>query len=95
MLESLYTKENSRYPFTFACDFVRMAGLAHSRADASILLGKLADFVGLEHREMAEKVANQYIDYYAGLHELETKKEAMFIALRNGIEEMNKENPDA
>ena len=43
-------RESGRYPYTYACDLLRQAGLAESRADAAQLYNSWE-----EARELAER----------------------------------------
>jgi hypothetical protein len=71
------TKENSRYPYTYACDYIRMIpekemveslgvaiGVKLSRSEASQIRSKIADVIGMDDRELAEKLADAYLKEY-------------------------------
>jgi hypothetical protein len=55
---------DSRYPYTYACDFIRMAGpvgpegVVLSRSDASQIRQKIADVLGMDDRKLACKLAD-------------------------------------
>jgi hypothetical protein len=55
---------DSRYPYTYACDFIRMAGpvgpkgVVLSRSDASQICQTIADVLGMDNHELACKLAD-------------------------------------
>ena len=55
----------SRYPYTHACDFIRMLaghnakGTKLSRADASHIRSTIAEIIGMDDEELAYKLANR------------------------------------
>lgn len=55
---------DSRYPYTYACDFIRMAGpvgsegVVLSRADASQIRQVFAKAIGMDDYELACKLAD-------------------------------------
>lgn len=61
----------SRYPYTYAADFVRLAtvdpnayiatGINVSRAEASRIRQSIARAIGMDDEELAQKLANQYL----------------------------------
>jgi len=66
--------EDGRYPYTYAADFIRMIpekefveslgisiGVKLSRSDASQIRSKIAEIIGMNDRELAEKLADQYL----------------------------------
>jgi hypothetical protein len=69
---------DSRYPYTYACDYIR--GLASrsgmstkiDRCDASKIISGVALVVGLSHEDLAIKLA----DYYKA-HERELEEASM------------------
>ncbi|MCU4119346.1 hypothetical protein [Variovorax sp. N23] len=65
-------KSHSRYPYTFACDFLRgkvddfnvdfgMRVPTISRSQASQAIGAIADVLGVTKQELAEKLADRWI----------------------------------
>lgn len=69
-------KENSRYPYTYACDMIR--GFAYgengcklSRAECSELLINLSKALDIDRGVFAKKLADYYLQ-----HEEELSKEA-------------------
>lgn len=52
-------REHSRYPYTYACDWLRMKGLAQSRSDAAQLING---------RDEAVILAEQYVTYFSLLN---------------------------
>lgn len=63
-------KQSHRYPYTYAYDWFRMAGLAESRADAA---GLFHDS-DLDKEAIVRQAADQYIDYYVELDAIEERK---------------------
>jgi hypothetical protein len=61
-------KEDSRYPYTYACDLIRMlagynsAGTKLSRADASHIRSKIAEIIGIPDEELANKLADYMLE---------------------------------
>lgn len=57
---------DSRYPYTYACDFLRAFGGADkggvklSRADASKMREQIAKAIGMTDEELAKKLADYY-----------------------------------
>ena len=55
---------DSRYPYTYACDFIRMTGpvgpkgVVLSRSDASQIRQSIADVLGMDDHELACKLAD-------------------------------------
>jgi len=74
-------KASSRYPYTYAADWVRMAGLADSRADAS-RWRKAVDVGDMDDAEFAALLANQYIDYWVAVEAADNNKTALFNKLK-------------
>ena len=55
-------ENDSRYPYTYACDFLRgLAGYGKlSRADASQVRSGIAEALGMADDELARKLADHY-----------------------------------
>lgn len=54
--------EDSRFPYTYACDYIRsFAGANFSRSEASQLRQVIADVVGVKDEELAVRLAKLYI----------------------------------
>lgn len=78
------TKEkiDTRYPYTYACDFMRAYGGAGSggvnlsRADASHMRTQIAKALGMPDEELAKKLA----DYYMANEETITASNADLVA---------------
>jgi len=68
-------KKNDRYPFTYACDWLREAGVADSRSDASDWITREAEILSTDKSYIARTLADQYINYYSKLEELNASKE--------------------
>lgn len=63
-------KDSPRYPYTFACDYLRMKvgddyvkGLP-SRAAMSHARSVIANVLGIEDKELAERLADRYLEEY-------------------------------
>lgn len=64
--------EDTRYPYTYAADYIRsMAGYIQpgqtggsklSRADAANIKAQIAKVIGMPEKELAEKLANYYLE---------------------------------
>jgi elongation factor P hydroxylase len=60
-------KVDSRYPYTYSCDFLRAYGGADkdgvrlSRSDASQVRGAVAKALGMPDEELARKLADYYL----------------------------------
>ncbi|MCY1407648.1 hypothetical protein D3C76_134810 [compost metagenome] len=61
------SSEDSRYPYTYACDFIRSiagygeGGTKLSRGDASQILVHIAEIIGMPDEELARKIADHYL----------------------------------
>lgn len=55
---------NTRYPYTYAYDWVREAGLAESRGDAAFWCKHEAIRRGVEKDYLCRILADQYVKYY-------------------------------
>jgi hypothetical protein len=72
-------KNSSRYPYTYACDFIRgmggydNKGIKMCRGDASIMIGKIGNILGMEEGELAKKLANYYIENEDAIAEEQSK----------------------
>ena len=54
-------KADNRYPYTYAADLIRsFVGPNLSRSDASSVWHGIAEVLGLDEQETAEKLANYY-----------------------------------
>lgn len=71
MADAEVMKQSPRYPYTYAYDWFRMAGVAESRADAAGLF-RGSD---LDKEAIVRKAADEYIAYYVGVEELERQKD--------------------
>jgi hypothetical protein len=64
---------DSRYPYTYAADYLRMfggynsGGVALSRSDASQIRRALAEALGMDDAELAKKLADHYLADEEGL----------------------------
>lgn len=76
-------KESSRYPYTYAYDLIREAGMADSRSDASrwveIVVGEDAE----KKRKFCVNLADQYIAYEAEVEILRARKNLILKEIRN------------
>lgn len=71
------SKEDSRYPYTYACDWLRMAGLAKSRSDASEVISKLATWRKIPREDQAKEIAGQYVRHFEERERLDDEKASM------------------
>jgi len=61
-------KSSSRYPYTYACDLIRMKGPTGphgtmlARADASQVRKLFAEVLGMDDQELAERLADYYLE---------------------------------
>lgn len=59
-------ESDSRYPYTYSCDLLRVlagfgdAGAKLSRSDASRLRGRISEAIGMEDEEIAKRLADYY-----------------------------------
>lgn len=67
-------KSDSRYPYTYACDFIRSVspwgddGCAISRATASQIRQIISLSLGIDDRKVAEKLADMSLKYEPVIH---------------------------
>jgi hypothetical protein len=66
------SKDSTRYPYTYAADLIRSIpekteihgmklGVVLSRSDASRIRQKIAEVLGIDDRELAEKLADEFL----------------------------------
>lgn len=66
-LENDMSSEDSRYPYTYACDFIRSiagygdGGTKLSRSDASQIRSRIAEILGMKDDDLAKKIADHYL----------------------------------
>ncbi len=59
---------DTRYPYTYSCDYIRHfspvneKGVILSRSDASNIREGIAKALNIDERELAEKLADYYLD---------------------------------
>jgi len=76
---------DSRYPYTYACDYIRRAGpvaqsgVVLSRSDASQIRRQIANALGMNDHELACKLADAEMVYMNDT-EAQTKETARVIA---------------
>ena len=81
---------DSRYPYTYACDFLRSAapwdehGCTMSRSDASQVRQLMSLALGMDDKEVAERLADTFINYEPMIHVFENDKER-FMPPENAI----------
>jgi len=62
---------DSRHPYTYADDLIRSfagyteSGTKLSRADASQILIRIAEIIGMDHYDLAVKLADYYVEHEA------------------------------
>lgn len=60
--------EDTRYPYTHACDYIRMIagynthGTKISRSDASNIRQEMSKILGIDDEEMANRLADYYLE---------------------------------
>ena len=66
---NINSKEHSRYPYTYACEYLRVKiqsssydGKLISRSEASAARKTIADAMGLDDRSVAEALADKFIE---------------------------------
>jgi len=74
-------RQSSRFPYTYAADWVRMAGLAESRAEASQWRQRAAEEMGKDDAALAEELALEYIAHYVTEEKMRKDAEAKFARL--------------
>lgn len=66
-LENDMSSDDSRYPYTYACDFIRSiagygeGGTKLSRSDASQIRSQIAQIIGMPDEDLARKIADHYL----------------------------------
>jgi len=71
--------KDSRYPYTYACDYLRGfggygdGGVKMSRCDASLIRDAVAKAIGMSDKELAEKLADYYLANEDEINEKSTK----------------------
>jgi hypothetical protein len=71
--------EDTRYPYTYAADYIRSlagyiapdytSGTKLSRADAAKIKEKIAEIIGMSEQELAEKLADYYLEHEDAISE--------------------------
>jgi hypothetical protein len=78
---------DSRYPYTYACDFVRAAGpvgsegVVLSRSDASQICRSISNALGMENHELACKLADAQLVNEENPEELKRQTARLMAAL--------------
>jgi uncharacterized protein YidB (DUF937 family) len=78
---------DSRYPYTYACDFIRAAGpvgsegVVLSRSDASQIMQHIADALGMDNHELACKLADAQLVNEENPEELKRQTTRLMAAL--------------
>jgi hypothetical protein len=86
---------DSRYPYTYACDFIRMAGpvgpggVVLSRSDANQIRQKLADALNMDDRKLACKLADAELALEADPQALDHQTSRLMAALGHLTREKN------
>jgi carboxylesterase type B len=79
---------DSRYPYTYACDFIRRAGpvaqsgTVLSRSDASKIRQQIANALGMDDHELACKLADVEMVYMNDTEAQMKEAERLIAALR-------------
>lgn len=62
-------KKHSRYPYTYAADFIRSlggydkGGVKLDRAEASQIRQEISSIIGMDDRKLAEAIADYYLEH--------------------------------
>lgn len=57
-----------RYPYTYACDHIRMCaghltrGTKINRGDAVQIIKEISNITGIEYEELSKKIADKYLE---------------------------------
>lgn len=82
---------DSRYPYTYACDFIRMAGpvssdgVILSRSDASQICQHIANALGMDDHELACKLADAELARESNPEALKQQADRLLTAMRLGF----------
>jgi len=57
-------KTDSRYPYTYSADYIRsLIGYENmARSDAAYIVGKIAEILCMDDKELKSKIADRYIE---------------------------------
>lgn len=69
-----YTKDSPRYPFTYAYDWLRGAGLFEARADGPAWVRIAAKSLGVDVEVLQTKAADEYIAYWNEIERLDEER---------------------
>jgi len=61
---NLLSENDSRFPYTYSADWVRMCGLAESRSDAALWAKNHAEKRGIDVEKVKRDSARMYIQYH-------------------------------
>lgn len=78
-------KQSTRYPYTYACDWLREAGIALDRSQAAQTISKLSDKMGVPRDDLARILAEQYCNFWSQIEELEEKRKLDFLNWRQAL----------
>lgn len=73
MSEYCLSKNDSRYPYTYSADWIRLCGLAESRSDAAEWAKLYCAKHGIDLESFKASCADQYISYFNDLNAVETR----------------------
>jgi hypothetical protein len=85
------TMNDSRYPDTYSCDFIRMAGpvgsdgVVLSRSDASQIRQRIANALGMDDHELARKLADAELARENDPEALKQQTDRLLAAMRFGF----------
>lgn len=63
------SKTNTRYPYTYSCDYIRSfggydgQGVKLGRGAASQIRAAIAEAIGMDDEELAKKLADYYLEH--------------------------------
>ena len=79
---------DSRYPYTYAADFIRTCGpvssegVVLSRSDASQIIRAIAEAIGIDDEQLAVKLADQQLANEGDVEALKRQTERLLQAMR-------------
>lgn len=73
-----YSTSEARYPYTYAYDWLRQAGVAESRADAADWVRRVCEATGQTKEDICVKAAGEYMHYWNAVTDLDIEKSEQF-----------------
>jgi hypothetical protein len=69
-----YSRDDSRWPYTYAYDWLRMSGMFKDRADGPAWFRDKAEALSVEVQTLHEKAADECIAYYNAIEQVENER---------------------